>query len=64
VKQVVMASLLFATLRSPALFFAQAKLSTNSPPNGNQSLEMTAIGEGYMFGRQRFVPNLQNSRSH
>jgi len=46
-----MTLLLFANLCSPALFSAQAKLSTNSPPNDDQSLKMTAIGEGYMFGR-------------
>ena len=45
-----MTLLLFATLRNPTLFFGQAKLSTNSPPNGDQSLKMTAIGEIYMFG--------------
>lgn len=50
-KQVVLILLLFATLRDPTLFFAQAKLSTNSPPSGDQSLRMTRIGEGYMFGR-------------
>src|SRR6476469_3154795 len=43
--------LLLAALRDPTFFFAQAKLSTNSPPNVDQSLKMTAIGERYMFGR-------------
>lgn len=50
-KQVVLTLLLFATLRDPALFFAQGKLSTNSSPNDNQNLKRTAIGEGYVFGR-------------
>ena len=50
-KQVVITLLLFATLREPTLLFAQAKLSPNNPPNGDQSLKMTKIGEGYMFGR-------------
>lgn len=49
-KQVVVTLLLLATLRDPTLFFAQAKLSTNSPPNGKQSLTTTTIGEAYMFG--------------
>jgi hypothetical protein len=51
VKQVVITVLLLATLPDLTLLFAQAKLSTNSPPNGDQSLKMTKIGEGYMFGR-------------
>jgi hypothetical protein len=51
VKQVVIILLLFATLPDLTLLFAQAKLSTNSPPNGDQSLKMTKLGEGYMFGR-------------
>jgi len=46
-----MTLLLFATLPDPTLLFAQAKLSRNSPPNGDQSLKMTTIGEGDMFGR-------------
>jgi len=50
VKQVVLTLLLFAGLRDPTVFFAQAKLSTNSPPNGNQNLEMTRIGSGWKFG--------------
>lgn len=50
-KQVVITLLLFATLPDLTLLFAQAKPSTNSPPNGDQSLKMTKIGEGYMFGR-------------
>lgn len=45
-----MTLLLFATLRDSTLFFAQAKLSTNSPPNSNQSLTMTRVGDGWMFG--------------
>src|SRR5437763_14516085 len=31
--------------------FAQSKLSMNSPPNGDESLKVTTIGEGDMFGR-------------
>jgi len=51
VKQLVITLLLLATLPDLTLLFACAKLSTNSPPNGDQSLKMTTIGEGYMFGR-------------
>jgi hypothetical protein len=51
VKQVLITLLLFASLPDLTLLFAQAKLSTNSPPNGDQSLKMTKLGEGYMFGR-------------
>jgi hypothetical protein len=51
VKQIVITLLLLATLPDLTHLFAQAKLSTNSPPNGDQSLKMTTIGEGYMFGR-------------
>ena len=50
-KQLVITLLLLATLPDLTLLFACAKLSTNSPPNGDQSLKMTTIGEGYMFGR-------------
>lgn len=50
-KQVVITLLLFAAVPDLTLVFAQAKLPTNSPPNGDQSLKMTTIGEGYMFGR-------------
>src|SRR5580692_1211639 len=50
VKQIVIILLFFATLPDFTLLFAQARLSTNSPPNGDQSVEMTKIGEGYMFG--------------
>ncbi|HWO37508.1 MAG TPA: hypothetical protein VNO32_52695, partial [Candidatus Acidoferrum sp.] len=50
-KQVLITLLFFASLPDLTLLFAQAKLSTNSPPNGDQSLKMTRIGEGYMFGR-------------
>lgn len=50
-KQIVITLLLFAVVPDLTLLFAQAKLPTNSPPNGDQSLEMTKIGEGYMFGR-------------
>lgn len=50
-KQALITLLLFATLPDLTLIFAQAKLSTNNPPNGDQSLKMTKIGEGYMFGR-------------
>ncbi len=35
----------------PTLLSAQARPSTNSSANGGQSLTMTAIGEGYKFGR-------------
>ena len=52
VNQLVMTLLVFATLSDPTLFFAQAKLSTNNPPNSDQSLKMTKIGEVYLFGRQ------------
>jgi hypothetical protein len=51
VKQVVITLLLFVTLPDLTLLFGQAKLQTNGPPNGDQSLKMTKIGEGYMFGR-------------
>jgi hypothetical protein len=51
VKQVVITLVLFATLPDLTLLFAQAKLSTDSSPNRDQSLKMTKIGEGYMFGR-------------
>jgi len=47
-----MTLLLFATLRDAPLFFAQAKPSTSRPTNGNQSLEMTTIGDGHLFGRR------------
>lgn len=50
-KQVVITLLLFATLPDLTFLFAQAKLSTNGSPNGDQSLMLTKIGEGYMFGR-------------
>lgn len=50
-KQVVIALLLFATLPDHKLLFAQARPSTNSSSNGDQSLKITNIGEGYMFGR-------------
>jgi hypothetical protein len=51
VKQVVITLLLFAAVPDLTLLFAQAKLPTNGPPNGDQSLKMTTIGEGYKFGR-------------
>jgi hypothetical protein len=51
VKRVVITLLLLATLLDLTPLFAQAKLSTKSSPNGDQSLKMTKIGEGYMFGR-------------
>ena len=47
-----MTLLLLAALCDPTLFFAQAKLSANSPPNDDQSLKLTTVGDGYMFGRQ------------
>lgn len=50
-KQIVVTLLLLATLPDLTHLFAQAKPSTNNPPNGDQSLKMTTIGEGYMFGR-------------
>lgn len=50
-KQVAITLLLFATLPDLTLLFAQAKLATNRSPNADQSLRMTKIGEGYMFGR-------------
>lgn len=50
-KQIVITFLLLATLADLTLLFAQVKLPTNSPPNGDQSLKMTATGEGDMFGR-------------
>src|SRR5215469_773874 len=46
----VMTLLLFAALRDPTVFLAQAKLSTNSRSNVDQSLTMTRIGDGWMFG--------------
>jgi len=52
VKQVLITLLLFATLPYLTLLFAQAKLPRNSPPNGDQTLTMTKIGDGYMFGRR------------
>ncbi|MGD0268359.1 MAG: hypothetical protein ABSB14_04790 [Candidatus Sulfotelmatobacter sp.] len=51
VKQVVIELLMFATLLDLTLLFGQAHLSTSSPQNGDQSLRITKIGEGYMFGR-------------
>jgi hypothetical protein len=51
VKQVVITLALVATLRDPTLLFAQATLSSNSPSNGGQSLKVTTMGEGEMFGR-------------
>jgi len=51
VKRVLITLLLFATLPDLTLLFAQAKLPTNGPPHGDQSLKTTKIGEGYMFGR-------------
>lgn len=50
-KQVVITLLFLVTLRGLTLLSAQAKPSTNSSANGGQSLTMTAIGEGYKFGR-------------
>ena len=50
-KQAVITLLLFFTLRDAPLLFAQAKPSTDHPPNCDQSLEMTRIGEGHQFGR-------------
>jgi hypothetical protein len=50
-KQVAITLLLCAVVPDLTLLFAQAKLPTNSPPNGDQSLEITKIGERYMFGR-------------
>lgn len=50
-KQVVITLLLFAARPDLTLLLAQAKLATNSSPNADQTLEMTKIGEGYMFGR-------------
>jgi hypothetical protein len=46
-----MTLLLLAALCDPTAFFAQAKLSTNSPLNDDQSLKLTTVGDGYMFGR-------------
>ena len=50
-KLAVITLLLFASLPDVTLLFAQAEFPTNSPPNSDQSLKMTRIGEGYMFGR-------------
>ena len=50
-KQVAITLLLFATLTDLTLLFAQTKLATSGSPNADQSLKMTKIGEGYMFGR-------------
>ena len=50
-KQVVITLLLLATLPGYRLLPAQAKLSTNSPQNGDQNLTMKMIGDGYMLGR-------------
>jgi len=52
VKQVVITLVLFATLPAPTLLSAQMELSTDSSANGGQSLTMTAIGDGYKFGRR------------
>ena len=46
-----MTLLLFVPLCDAPLIFGQAKPFTNRPPNGDQSLEMTTIGEGHLFGR-------------
>lgn len=51
-KQIVIALLMLAALTGPTLVFAQAMLSTDSPPNGGQNLKMTSIGEKLMFGRR------------
>jgi len=45
-----MTLVLVVTLCETSLFFAQTRPSTNQP-NDDQSLKMTKIGEGYMFGR-------------
>jgi hypothetical protein len=42
--------LLLVSLCDASLFLAQTERSSNSP-NDNHSLKMTAIGDGYMFGR-------------
>ena len=44
--------LLFVTLRDAPLFFAQANPSTSRPTSGTQSLEMTTIGNGHLFGHR------------
>ena len=50
-KQVVVTILLFATLPAPTLLSAQARPFPTSPPDSDQSLKMTTMGEGDMFGR-------------
>jgi hypothetical protein len=47
-----MTLLLCVALRDAPILLSQAKLSTSRPPSGEQSLEMTAIGNGHLFGRQ------------
>jgi len=49
VKLMSITFVLVLTLSDTSLFFAQTRPSTNQP-NGDQSLKMTKIGEGYMFG--------------
>ena len=50
-KQAVITLLLFLALRDAPLLFAQAIPSSDHPPNRDQSLDMTRIGEGHQFGR-------------
>jgi hypothetical protein len=46
-----MTLLLLVTVCDASLFFAQMKPSTNTP-HDDDSITMTAIGHGHMFGRQ------------
>jgi hypothetical protein len=50
VKQAVMALVLLVSLCAARLLSAQT-VPPNRSPNGDQSLQMTRIGDGYMFGR-------------
>jgi hypothetical protein len=46
-----MTLVLLIALDHASLFFAQTNLPTNRPPNGDQALKMTTIGNGKQFGR-------------
>jgi len=45
-----MTLLTLTALWDPTVFYAKAKLPTDSPSNGDQSLTMTRIGDGWVFG--------------
>jgi hypothetical protein len=51
VKRLSMTLLFFASLCASPIFFAQTQPAT-AQPNDHQSLTMTKIGDGYMFGQR------------